>query len=80
MAQSIHYTDDSNGETEIDMHHTGISSIGSLANRAVPTVFAGGPRDSHNSIGSIAFPVIRVFKIFAALCPYLAQRRRRNPA
>ena len=56
MAQSIHYTDDSNGETEIDMHHTGISSIGSLANRAVPTVFAGGPRDSHNSIGSIAFP------------------------
>ncbi|QHS72921.1 Pmd1p [Saccharomyces paradoxus] len=56
MAQSIHYTDDSNGDTETDTHHTRVSSIGSLANRAVPTVFAGGPRDSHNSVGSIAFP------------------------
>lgn len=54
MAQS---TDDSNVDTETtDMQHTRVSSLGSLANRAVPTVFAGGPRDSHNSIGSIAFP------------------------
>ncbi|CAI6635828.1 ANM_collapsed_G0016080.mRNA.1.CDS.1 [Saccharomyces cerevisiae] len=49
MAQSIHYTDDSNGETEIDMHHTGISSIGSLANRAVPTVFCRCPATKKKS-------------------------------
>ncbi|CAI1960615.1 hypothetical protein SEUBUCD646_0E02180 [Saccharomyces eubayanus] len=52
-----HSTDDSNVDTETtDMHRTRVSSLGSLASRAVPTVFAGGPRDSHNSIGSIAFP------------------------
>ncbi|CAI4060549.1 hypothetical protein SKDZ_05G1940 [Saccharomyces kudriavzevii ZP591] len=56
MAQSINYTDDSNADTETDTHNTRVSSLGSLASRAVPTVFAGGPRDSHNSIGSIAFP------------------------
>lgn len=38
-------------------HIVGGDSVGSsIGGNHIPTVFAGGPRDSHNSIGSIGYP------------------------
>ena len=71
MAQS---TDDSNVDTETtDMQHTRVSSLGSLASRAVPTVFAGGPRDSHNSV---SYTHLDVYK--RQILTYLSATRHKS--
>ncbi|CAI4062564.1 hypothetical protein SUVZ_07G0600 [Saccharomyces uvarum] len=48
-------TQESSGSGNGEKSATGGDSLDSSSSN-VPTVFAGGPRDSHNSIGSIGFP------------------------
>lgn len=48
-------TQESSGSGNGEKSATGGESLDSSSSN-VPTVFAGGPRDSHNSIGSIGFP------------------------
>lgn len=48
-------TQESSGSGNGEKSATGGDSLDSSSSN-VPTVFAGGPRDSHNSVGSIGFP------------------------
>ncbi|EJS43797.1 mds3p [Saccharomyces arboricola H-6] len=48
-------TQESSGSGNGEKTATGTSPLDNSSNN-IPTVFAGGPRDSHNSIGSIGFP------------------------
>ncbi|CAI4459284.1 ADE_G0018070.mRNA.1.CDS.1 [Saccharomyces cerevisiae] len=48
-------TQESSGSGNGEKTATGAGSL-ETSSTNVPTVFAGGPRDSHNSVGSIGFP------------------------